>query len=451
MYLPYESSIIANYRENASHECVWDENVMPLTEPQKQIANSTARWRVCVSGRRFGKTTLALRELARFAVQPKRRVFFAAPTYRQAKAVAWNPLKEKLIAHRWVAKTNEQDLSITLKNGSTISVRGTDNFDSLRGVGLHFLVMDEFSDCHPDAWERVLRPTLSDTGGHALFLGTPRGRNHLYDLYQKGQDPNETNWESWQFTTLEGGNVPIEEIEEARRNLSEDVFNSEYNADFVTFAGRVYHPFTANTHCAPLVYRRAAPLCLSFDYNVEPGCCVISQEQTLPNGILGTGVIGEVWIPRNSSTPAVCRKIIQDWSEHPGPVYVYSDATGGARGSARVMGSDIDLVKNELRPVFGDRIQFRIPAANPPERVRVNAVNSRLKAADGTIRLMVDPQKAPHVVRDLEGVQLLEGGSGEIDKKANPELTHISDALGYMVVREFPITNTTAKLGNFKI
>jgi hypothetical protein len=359
---------------------------MALSEPQKQIASSTARWRCCVSGRRFGKTTLALRELARFAVPPKRRIFFCAPTYRQAKAVAWMPLKEKLIAQRWVSKINEQDLSITLKNGSVISVRGTDNFDSLRGVGLDFLVMDEFSDCHPDAWERVLRPTLSDKGGHALFLGTPRGRNHLYDLYMKGQSPDEPNWESWQFTTLQGGNVPVEEIEEARRNLSEDIFNAEYNADFVTFAGRAYYPFDARTHCAPLQYNPRAPLCFSFDYNVEPGCSVISQEQTLPNGVLGTGVIGEVWIPRNSSTPAVCRRLIQDWGHHPGQVYVYSDATGGARGSARVLGSDIELVKNELRPTFGDRIHFRIPPANPPERVRVNAMNSRLKAADGTIR-----------------------------------------------------------------
>jgi hypothetical protein len=378
-------------------------------------------------------------------------MFFCAPTYRQAKAVAWVPLKEKLIAHRWVAKVNEQDLTVTLKNGSTISVRGTDNFDSLRGVGLHFLVMDEFSDCHPDAWERVLRPTLSDTGGHALFLGTPRGRNHLYNLYMKGQDPDEPNWQSWQFTTIEGGNVPPEEIEEARKNLSEDVFKAEYLADFITFAGRAYWPFDARTHCAPLVYRRAAPLCISFDYNIEPGCCVISQEQVLPNGELGTGVIGEVWIPRNSSTPAVCRKIIQDWGEHPGPVHIYSDATGGARGSARVMGSDIDLVKNELRPVFRDRIQFRIPAANPPERVRVNALNSRLKSAEGTIRLMVDPVKAPHVVRDLEGVQLLEGGSGEIDKKADPMLTHIADALGYYVVREFPIGQAKATVAAYAI
>jgi hypothetical protein len=323
---------------------------MPLTEPQKTIVASTARMRCVVSGRRFGKSTVGLREAARFAVQPRQKVFICAPTYRQAKAVFWNNLKDRLQAINWIAKANEQDLTVTLHNGSTISIRGTDNFNSLRGVGLNFVVMDEFSDCHPDAWERVLRPTLSDTGGHALFLGTPRGRNHLYAHYLKGQDPAEPNWESWQFTTLQGGNVPPEEVEQARRELSEEVFNAEYNADFVEYAGRIYVSFRASTHCAPLRYNPRAPLVLAFDFNAAPGICVIMQEQLLPSGLDGTGVIGEVHIRQNSTTPAVCRKVIQDWGAHPGQVYLYGDATGGAQGSARVSGSDWQLVHQELRP-----------------------------------------------------------------------------------------------------
>jgi hypothetical protein len=97
------------------------------------------------------------------------------------------------------------------------------------------------------------------------------------------------------------------------------------------------------------------------------------------------------------------------------------------------------LVKAELRPVFGDRLSMHVPPANPAERARVNAINSRLKSASGEIRLMVDPVKAPNVVKDFEGVRLLEGGSGEIDKKADPLLSHWVDGLGYYVVREFPI------------
>ena len=135
----------------------------------------------------------------------------------------------------------------------------------------------------------------------------------------------------------------------------------------------------------------------------------------------------------------MCRKLIADWGEHKGNVYCYGDSTGGNRGTAKVAGSDWDLIKAALRPVFGDRLYFRVPLANGPERSRINALNSRIKNSHGVIRLAVDAQKAPHVVTDLEGVRLLEGGGGEIDKKYDPMLTHISDGLGYYVVRQFPI------------
>jgi hypothetical protein len=190
-----------------------------------------------------------------------------------------------------------------------------------------------------------------------------------------------------------------------------------------------------------------------FDFNVEPGVAAVCQEQALPGKfetvksaagvmaktqVVGTGIIGEVYIPRNSSTPAVCRRLLKDWGAHQGPVRCYGDATGGARGSAKVEGSDWELIEAELRPVFKDRFSLRVKDANPKERARINAVNSRLKSASGVVKLIVDGAKAPNVVTDFEGVALLEGGSGEIDKDKSPNLTHISDAVGYYVEYEFP-------------
>lgn len=413
-----------------------------FSKPQTLVARSKARFRVLVSGRRFGKTKLAIEELAQHASVPGRRCWYVAPTYRQAQQICWQMLKDRLSGLNWIARKNESDLSLILKNGSSISLRGADNFESLRGVGLHFLVMDEFADIKPEAWFEVLRPTLSDTGGKALFTGTPKGRNWAYDLYMKGRDPDDAGWESFSFTTLEGGNVPLDEVETARRELDELTFNQEYNASFVNFEGRAYYPFLVETHTAPLrhLYRPEAKLIFCFDFNVEPGVAAVCQELTLPNGLDCTAVIGEVHIPRNSNTPAVCRKLIQDWGQHRGPVLCYGDATGGSRGSAKVSGSDWDLIKSEFRQApFGSRVIYRVPSANPPERARVNAVNSRLQSHAGDIRLMVDQHQAPHVVKDLEGVTLLKGGSGEIDKKADPALSHISDALGYYITTEFPI------------
>ena len=414
---------------------------MPLSSPQQQVADSKARFRVLVSGRRMGKTYLAIRELAKFAAPVKKRCWYVAPSYRMAKQITWTLLKERLIYHRWARGFNESDLTATLKSGSTISLRGADNYDSLRGVGLDFLVMDEFADIKKEAWQEVLRPTLSDTGGHALFTGTPKGRNWAYDLFMKGmgEDPA---WQSWQFTTLDGGLVPLEEIESAREELDELTFNQEYLADFINFEGRAYYPFLISTHCAKLVYDPKQPLIFCFDFNVAPGVAAVCQEQMLPSGHEGTGVIGEVYIPRNSNTPAVCRRLVQDWGKHEGIIKVYGDSTGGSRGTAQLHGTDWDLVREELKPTFGGRIYYRVPA-NPAERARINAFNTRLKSHSGAIRFMVDPGKAPHVVKDLEGVALLIGGSGEIDKKSDPELTHLSDACGYYCYAEYPTTKQT--------
>lgn len=420
------------------------DRVCRLTVPQWQVYSNPARFRVLVSGRRFGKTRLSVEELIRVAASgEKLKVWYVAPTYRQAKQICWTLLKDRLAAGNWIASKNESDLSIILKiTGSTIALRGADNFDSLRGVGLNFLVMDEFADIKPEAWFEVLRATLSDTGGKALFAGTPKGRNWAYDLFQRGGSPDYPDWSSFSFTTIEGGNVPVEEVENARRELDELTFRQEYEADFTNFEGRCYYPFISETHCAPLrqLYNPRAVLAFCFDFNVEPGVAAVCQEVTLPNGLEGTAVLGEVYIPRNSNTPAVCRKLIQDWGGHNGRVICFGDATGGSRGSAKVAGSDWDLIKAEFRQSpLANKISYEVPSANPAERARVNAVNSRLKSESGDIRLMVDPQTAPHVVKDLEGVVLLKGGSGEIDKKSTPELSHISDALGYYIERRFPI------------
>ena len=215
---------------------------MPLSNAQKEVAESDHRFRVLVSGRRFGKTHLSIRELAKAASQPGKVCWYVAPTYRQAKQIVWLNLKEKLRQLNWVRKINESELTIHLINQSVISLKGADNHDSLRGVGLDFLVMDEFADIDEKAWLEVLRPTLSDTQGTALFTGTPKGiGNWSYELY-KNERSNE-NWKSWQFTTIEGGQVPEDEIKQAKRDLDERTFRQEYEAKFETYSGIIYYNF----------------------------------------------------------------------------------------------------------------------------------------------------------------------------------------------------------------
>ncbi len=119
---------------------------MPLTVAQKKVVEDNSRFKVLITGRRFGKTHLAIRQLIKYASQPNKKVWFVCPTYRQAKQVCWVSLKERLQDLNWIKKTNESDLSITLINKSVIALRGADrSYDNLRGVGLDYLVMDEFA------------------------------------------------------------------------------------------------------------------------------------------------------------------------------------------------------------------------------------------------------------------------------------------------------------------
>lgn len=418
---------------------------------QLRLINSPARFKVVPAGRRSGKTERAKRNLIIQALKESSqgewldyRYFAAAPTRDQAKAIFWSDLKAMVPSWMRVGRPRESDLTIQLITGAEIVVVGLDRPQRIEGRAWNGGVVDEVANIRPGAWGENIRPALADRGGWAWLIGVPEGRGAYFDMYEYAISGQDAEWDG--FTWISADILSPAEIESARRTLDPLIYQQEMEASFITFEGRAYYAFDRRVHCAPLAYNTRAPLIICLDFNVEPGVAAIVQEQVLPNGLEGTGVIGEVWIPRNSTTPAVCRKIAADWGNHAGPVRLYGDATGGARGSARVQGSDWDLVRAELRPVFGDRLSMRVPPSNPAERSRLNAMNSRIKSASDEVRLMVDPAKAQHVVRDLEGVALLAGGSGELDKKANPMLTHISDALGYYVAKEFPVIRQYASV-----
>lgn len=413
-----------------------------FTKPQTQIIKCKARFVVVPAGRRFGKTKAAVEKILQKASASDKIVWYVAPTYKQAKNIAWAMLLRRLKPLNWIEKINNVDLEVTLVNGSTISLKGANNPDSLRGVGVHFMIIDEAADIDEDVWIQVLRPMLADTLGEAWFIGTPKGRNWFYTMYQRGLDVNEPDYQSFHFTTLQGGNVTPKEIEDARRDMDELSFKQEFEADFTNFKGRTYYPFNYEDHVTPLKYDENKDLIFCFDFNAAPGVAVVCQEQVLfhykGEDLVGTGCINEVHIPQNSTTINVCNKLVQMYRNHKGKVICYGDATGAAGGSAKVSGSDWDLIKSVLKPIFQGKLSFDVPDSNPRERVRVNSVNTRLRNAEGQIRMLVDP-KCKHLILDFDGVRNLEGGSGEIDKKVDPALTHITDALGYYIVKKFPI------------
>jgi hypothetical protein len=419
---------------------------------QKRFMESETRFLVVPAGRRSGKTERAKRKFVKKVIKESKqkkyldyRYFCAAPTYGQAKKIYWNDLKQ-LTRGMWLKPPSETELKITLTTGAEIWVIGMDKPERAEGVSWNGCLLDEFGNMKPSAWQENIRPALSDRGGWAWFIGVPEGRNHYYDLSQFAKNPDNVEWDL--FHWISADILPASEIASAKNDMDELTYLQEYEGSFVNFEGRAYYPFDDRIHCAPLKYDPRQPLILCFDFNVAPGTASIIQEQLLPNGEQGTGIIGEVHIPRNSNTPAVCARIITDWGNHQGRVICYGDATGGSRGSAKVAGSDWELISQILRPHFKEQFSMNVPKANPLERTRVNAVNSRLLTMDKRVRMMIDPRKAPHVVKDLEGVTLLKGGSGEIDKKATPELTHLSDGFGYYINQVFPIGGAKTTQGS---
>jgi hypothetical protein len=426
---------------------------------QQRVVRCRKRYMVVPAGRRSGKTELVgkrmivLRALlshrrdlpAFFRPYPNPRFGIGAPTRDQAKTIYWDDIK-RLIPRDFIrGKPNETELSLYLLNGAEIHVLGMDRAERAEGVPWDYFCLDEFGNMRPNVWEEHVRPSLSDRKGGCAFIGVPEGRNHYYDLWKNAlafeaeeeHTGHPSEWATFHWKSIEI--LDAAEVNAARAHMDELTFLQEYEGSFISFTGRAYWPFDERTHCKPLEYNPAAPLIFCFDFNVDPGVAAVLQEQRLPNGLDGTGVIGEVYIERASNSQRVATKLAEMWAHHTGTIFCYGDASGGQRGSAKVLGSDWQLIKEILWAHFSvSRVFFRVPLKNPGERERVNAVNSRLKTIDGDVFLMVDPARAPHVVKDFEGVVTVSGGSGELDD-SDQKLKHISDAIGYYVAHEFPV------------
>ncbi|HLK33966.1 MAG TPA: terminase family protein [Terriglobales bacterium] len=421
-----------------------------LQESQGRVFTCDQRFRVLVAGRRFGKTFLALTELCRAAWEAGRTAWYVAPTYRQAKRIAWKQLKA-MTRGWWAAPPNETDLRIELVNGGTIALRGADNYDSLRGEGLDFVVLDEYACMAPEVWPEVVRPMLSDRVGAALFIGTPKGHNHFYDLYLTAQGGD--GWKAFQFTTEQGGLVREEELAAARRELDERTYRQEYQASFEQAGGLTYYAWNRGVNMRPMPRNRELPLVWSLDFNVDLMCSILAQVRPGMECVYGNvsplksrdvvEVIDELVIPNNSNTAEVCQALhsrLASWNEWQIRVDIYGDPAGNQRHSSASSRTDWQIVREFFANV-GSRynVEYHLGSRPPKVKDRVNCVNALLRNAQGTSRCFIDP-RCRYLIRDLERVQWRADSHGntlpQLDK-TDRTLTHLSDALGYFIEREY--------------
>lgn len=423
---------------------------------QQRYYFSKARFCIAHAGRRAGKTELAKRKLVKKAMTfalPSGRFVLGAPTHRQAVDIFWDDTIA--LVPKWALRTgNSRSISISyrriaLKNSAAIEILGLDKPERIEGPPLDGFVGDEFGNFKPDVWGQNIRPALSTLGrpGWADLIGVPEGKNHYFQLVEDVKDKKD--WDIFTWLTSE---INPEEAERAKGDLDTLTYGQEYEGQFVSFKGRAYYAFDQELNCPPpgvrVMYDPAYPLYFCHDFNRVPGNCIILQElpaEKFPwliqrNNGQNRGVIScaidEIFLRQDSNTEKVCDILIQRWSKiHKGLVYLHGDATGGAKTSQGIDGSDWDIIAKKLKGVFNYKEQF--PRSNPFVRVRINSVNSRLRSADGYISTIVDRKACPFLIRDFESVTCNDAGELE---KSSAMLTHISDGFGYYVAEDHPIS-----------
>ena len=338
-----------------------------------------------------------------------------------AKSIAWRKLKE--LAGDHFSSKNESELFVEFDNGSIIQLKGAENRDSLRGVSLAGAVIDEAAFMAQEVWTEVIRPSTSDQQAPVLFISSPSGWNWFkerYDYALSGEDPN---WEAFQFTTADGGNVKPEEIEAAKRELPIKTFNQEYLASFETLSNRVYSNFDRmqNIVESDPDLNDFPDLYIGIDFNVNPMSAIVgvkSADQLF--------LLDEIILP-NSNTTELSAEIKRRYPKH--KIRVYPDPSGRARKTSAAGGvTDFAILEQNGFSVIA-------PRAHPPVADRINEVQAMLQNANGQRRLFVS-KKCKDMIKSLDGLVYKEK-TGAPDKDSG--LDHITDALGYLVHSEFPI------------
>lgn len=396
---------------------------MPLSLPQQLICDSPIRFRVVVAGRRFGKTHLAIREMCRFARMPDKNVWYLTGSRQQAKSLVWTKLKRKLKFLRWIKSTNESELSIELINGSTISLKSAEQGDNLRGSSLDFICIDEFCDIDLEIiWAQILRASLSDRKGHALFIGTPKSANqYARDLYDRHLD--QRGWMSFSFTTAQGGFVDAEELEQAKQDLSPKVYKQEYEASWESLGNVIFEDFgDHNIQSVEKPTNTHEELVVGLDFNVGIMCAQIGRKTKH-----GLEYFEEI-ILKDSNTTEMTQEIRARYPKN--PITVIPDASGAQRKTSAGGVTDHNILYNA-------GLKLLVNRTNPTVRDRINCANSLFHLReDGTTRFKIDP-RCKHTIKSFKSWAWKENSVGVPDKESGWD--HACDSGSYPIAMLFPI------------
>ena len=417
----------------------------PLKPHQHQydLWNSSARFKLIFAARRSGKTTVACRYLVMALwdayTNPKThtdvRFLAAAPTRQQTKKVFWSKLKD-LIPSDWIESINETELSVKTLWGAEIICLGMDAPNRAEGVGYDGVVLDEAADMRlHEVWDRHLLPALGDRQGWAWIMGTPDrdgvGQVRYEELVNEAKQDRTGKYAF--FTWPSADILPPDEIEMARKTLSPEIFRQEYLGEFVFSSGRAFPDFDPQIHVKPIGYDPSLPLCWSLDFNIaadKPASSLIIQSHKGEIRIIDEMMLNQV------QTSIVCETFLDRAEKNKwdlNNLQLYGDATGNAKDSSSGR-SDWMIIKNSLKNING--LKTKVGLSNPLIKDTINAVNARIKSADGQSHLIIDPH-CTQIVKDLRSALW----PGDL------EPFHCLSAFRYYVHSEFPIKRDRIVMG----
>lgn len=398
---------------------------------QASVLDDPHQFIVICAGRRTGKTILALTKLVMVATNtPGSTCLYVAPTYGMAKDIAWSKLKEMIEPFRMagaIYRIYESDLLIRFRSGSLIQLKGADKEDALRGMGLDFVVLDEFAVMKSQVWSEILRPAVIDKPGKALFISTPQGYDAFYDLYQmENKEPG--SWKSYHFQTIDNPHINRAEIDQARRDMDERAFQQEFCARFTTFGGQVYTDFDRTLHvpAEPIPFIPGAEYALGMDFGWSSPSVVLFANIDAQDNVT---VFAE-YIRRETPIPTI-GLAIKNQVPNRVPSLIACDPAGAAKAEA----IGLDAV-SELRAIFGyDTVRYK---ANRPGIIQdgINTIRKWLR--NGKLHVS---KSCPNLIQSLEMYRYpdpKDNVQSELPLKDGVS-DHACDALRYLMTYRFPM------------
>lgn len=425
------------------------------TEPQKKISNSKARFKVVCFGRQSGKTTQGIWRMARTLEGPKNAIYWYVLQTYSAAEIAFTrfvnlfPYEARQIIFE--REPNKSELCVYLAGNRQIFFKSGDNFQNLRAETLHGLIIDECREQDPAVWKQVTRPMLARYKGWAEFYSTPNGFDWFYDLFEFAKTDPE--WAAFQAPSTEAPWWTPDEIDSAKRSMSEAEFAQEILAEFRDLAqGKAYLNFGPHNKLSQNPFaslgeslNQFLPIHVGMDFNITPMAWTLSQKKHNKMHFFD-----ELFL-RGSNTQEAALALVEKVKGHKPGLVLVGDATARASQRAAAGSSDYDILCQILDQHKIKWINLT-PESNPTVKDRVNTVNARLKSASGEVFVTVDPVGCPNLTKDFERVVWKQGsGNAVLDQMTDKERTHASDGAGYLICQTLPIESASSPVGTLSV